>query len=193
MDEDGSRQNSGERRKYQRVSLALPGQLYDPLSGQTIACTVSSLSIGGAGLECTGDFPAGMQLVLCVDPFGRFEGKAVAYAAGKLALAFGSESKKPSRFSGILRAIKHGAISAGIQRDRRSGANSLARGVIVRENGELLPCDVLDVSMDGVSLRTKTRPPVGEIVNLGRTKGRVVHHGEDGIDVQYVLSEEKAA
>jgi hypothetical protein len=63
----------------------------------------------------------------------------------------------------------------------------------VRANGQVLACDVLDISLDGVSVRTKFRPPVGEIVNLGRTRGRVVRHHQDGIAIQYVREVEKAA
>jgi hypothetical protein len=66
-------------------------------------------------------------------------------------------------------------------------------GSITRENGEHISCDVLDISLDGVSLRTRIRPPVGEIVNLGRTRGRVVRHHIDGIAVQYVKEIGKAA
>ena len=65
----------------------------------------------------------------------------------------------------------------------------------MRADGHHVKCDVLDVSLDGVSLRTKSRPAVGEIVNLGRSWGKVIRHHEDGVAVQFVqmVPESKAA
>ena len=70
---------------------------------------------------------------------------------------------------------------------------ALVSGRMVRANGQVLVCDVLDISLDGVSVRTEVRPPLGEIVNLGRSHGRVVRHHADGFAVQYVRQAEKAA
>jgi hypothetical protein len=46
-----------------------------------------------------------------------------------------------------------------------------------------------------VSLRTKARPAVGEIVNLGRSWGKVIRHHEEGVAIQFVqiVSDSKAA
>ena len=52
---------------------------------------------------------------------------------------------------------------------------------------------MLDISLDGVSLRTRVRPPVGEIVNLGRARGRVVKHHPEGVTIQYVKEVSHAA
>lgn len=83
--------------------------------------------------------------------------------------------------AGITELRKHGRIP------------SLISGSITRQNGEHITCDVLDISLDGVSLRTRMRPPIGEVVSLGRTRGRVVRHHPDGIAVQYVREVGKAA
>ena len=48
------------------------------------------------------------------------------------------------------------------------------------------------MSSQGMSLRTKGRPPIGEIVNFGCTKGRVVRHHENGIAIQFLGVEETA-
>jgi hypothetical protein len=42
------------------------------------------------------------------------------------------------------------------------------------------------MSLQGVSLRTDSRPPIGEIINLGRTWGRVIRHHQDGIAIQFL-------
>ena len=63
---------------------------------------------------------------------------------------------------------------------------ALVSGSFTRENVDQITSELLDISLHGVSLRTRARPPVGEIVNLGRTRGRVVRHMIEGIAVQYV-------
>jgi hypothetical protein len=90
----------------------------------------------------------------------------------------------------MLRSFAIGGIA---QMRRHERIPSLVSGSITRENGEHISCDVLDISLDGVSLRTRIRPPVGEIVNLGRACGRVVRHHADGIAIQYVKEIGRAA
>jgi len=87
--------------------------------------------------------------------------------------------------------IKTFAVGGLASAQKPERTPSLVAGSITRENGEQIACEVLDISLDGVSLRTRSRPPVGEIVNLGRTRGRVVRHLIEGIAVQYV--KERAA
>ena len=54
-------------------------------------------------------------------------------------------------------------------------------------------CEILDISLQGMSLQTQSRPPVGEIVKLGVTSGRVVRHHDDGIGVQFLNVVERQA
>jgi hypothetical protein len=179
-----------DRRKYERVKLFLPGQLFNPLNEQSSECKVLNLSAGGAAVQCALSFPVGVSLVLYIENFGRFEGKTVIHGDGQLALEFSIGESKRSRLMEMLRSFAAGGIGKMRKSERTL---SLVSGNITRENGERISCDVLDISLDGVSLRTRVRPPVGEIVNLGRTRGKVVRHHIDGIAVQYVKEIGKAA
>jgi hypothetical protein len=182
-----------DKRKYERVKLFLPGQLFNPLNEQSAECKVLNLSAGGAAVQCTDAFPAGVPLVLYIENFGRFEGKTVIHNNGQLALEFSIGESKRGRLVEMLRSFAVGGMAGIAQRRKQERAPSLVSGSITRENGDHIRCDVLDISLDGVSLRTRIRPPVGEIVNLGRTRGRVVRHHIDGIAVQYVRETGKAA
>jgi hypothetical protein len=76
---------------------------------------------------------------------------------------------------------------AGITRLRRHPrSNSVSVGFFKRPNGEEVRCDVLDISLQGVSLKSDSRPPIGEVINLGRTWGRIVRHHADGIAIQFL-------
>jgi len=179
-----------DRRKYERIKLFLPGQLFNPINEQSAECKVLNLSAGGAAVQCDVQFPTGLSLVLYIENFGRFEGTTIVHKNGQLALEFAIGESKRGRLKEMIRTFAAGNLTDMRKSER---VPSLVSGSITRENGEQIACDVLDISLDGVSLRTRCRPPVGEIVNLGRTRGRVVRHLTEGIAVQYVKEIGRAA
>ena len=186
-------QPSQEKRKYERVKLLLPGHLFDPQTDQSAKCMVLNLSAGGAAIQCSISFRPGSLLILYIDGFGRFQGKPIVHQNGQLALQFIIGDAKRSRLIEMLQSFGLEGL-AGVTRQRKHArVPSLASGSIIRENGEQLDCDVLDFSLDGVSLRTSVRPPIGEIVTLGRAQGRIMRHHADGIAVQYVKEINQAA
>ena len=175
-----------DNRKYERVQLFLPGQLFNPKNEQSTECKVLNLSAGGAALQCDTQFPADLALVLYIENFGRFEGKTVVHANGQLALEFSIGETKRGRLKEMIKSFAAEGVAGVTEMRKHVRIPSLVSGSITRQNGENILCDVLDISLDGVSVRTKIRLPVGEIVNLGRTRGRVVRHHEDGFAIQYV-------
>jgi hypothetical protein len=185
--------NHPENRRYERTKLYLPGQIFDPASEKSVDCKVLNLSAGGAAVQCDQSFPANIMLVLYVENFGRFEGRTIVHADGQLALNFSIGENKRGRLSEMLKTFTLNGVSGVTELRRHARVPALVAGQIVRASGQIISCDVLDISLEGVSVRTKVRPPVGEIVNLGRTRGRVVRHHEDGFAVQYVREAEKAA
>jgi hypothetical protein len=182
-----------ENRKYERVKLFVPGHLFDPRNDQSAECKVLSLSAGGASVQTSMTFPPGISLILYIDGFGRFEGTTIVHANGQLALHFSIGDAKRSRLIEMLQAFGLEGLAGVTELRKHVRIPSLTSGSIIRESGEQLKCDVLDISMDGVSRRTKVRPSIGEIVTLGRAQGRVVRHHADGIAVQYVRESEQAA
>jgi hypothetical protein len=181
---------SVDRRKYERIKLFLPGQLFNPINEQSAPCKVLNLSAGGAAVQSDCQFPAGLSLVLYIENFGRFEGTTVVHKNGQLALQFVIGESKRGRLKEMIKTFAAGGLP-DMRKSERIPA--LVSGSFTRQNGEQITCEVLDISLDGVSLRTRSRPPVGEIVNLGRTRGRVVRHMIEGIAVQYVKEVGRAA
>jgi len=182
-----------DNRRYERTKLYLPGQIFDPASEKTVECKILNISAGGAAVQCDQSFPPNVMLVLYVENFGRFEGRTIVHADGQLALNFSIGESKRGRLSEMLKSFTLNGVAGVTELRRHVRMPALVSGRIVRSNGQIINCDVLDISLEGVSVRTKVRPPVGEIVNLGRTRGRVVRHHEDGFAIQYVREAEKAA
>jgi hypothetical protein len=175
-----------EKRNYERISLSLKGQLFDPGDETETSCELISLSGGGATLKSECDLPSGKHMVLYIEGFGRYEGTTVLDRSGMLALNFTLGGLKRKRLVEMLyQFVSRGLpMLTGLRRYARS--LSSYSGEIIRENGDRLPCDILDISLDGASLKTEGRPSIGEVVVLGRCLGRVVRHHRHGIAIQYV-------
>jgi hypothetical protein len=80
---------------------------------------------------------------------------------------------------------------AAMRRHDREPTKGLTR--FTRSNGEVLNCEVQDLSLSGVSLKTDARLPLGEIVLIGQTAGRVVRHHETGIAIEFVSAQSEKA
>lgn len=175
-----------DRRKYERIMLYLPGQLFNPLTKTTVECKILNMSAGGAALRCDSTFPNGISLVLYIENFGRFEGKTVVHEDGQHVLEFSIIETKRARLVKMLKSFLHEGV-AGVMRVRmHTRAHAPANNTIILENGKRAAYKILDISLEGLSLKTRLCPSIGEIVNLGRIRARVIRHDVEGIAVEYV-------
>ena len=175
-----------EKRAYERISLSLKGQLFDPDDESQTDCELINLSGGGAALKIECELAAGKHMVLYIEGFGRYEGTTVLNDNGTPVLYFTIGEIKRKRLTEML----HQFVSRGLPEvpdlSHYASPPVFSGDEIVMENGERLPCDILDISLDEASLKTEGRPSIGEIVTLGRSLGRVVRHHRHGIAIQYV-------
>jgi hypothetical protein len=179
-----------DRRAYERYPIALTGQLFVPAQSAAFACQVNGLSLGGAGVQCAEAPPLKASVVLYIDGFGRFDAIAVHYDDGILGLGFVCTDAKRIRLKEKLVIFANEGLRAvtRLRRDTRASTNSAC--YICRPGGDRVLCDVEDISLHGASVKTLVRPPLGEIINIGRTHGRVVRHHETGIGIEFVKSSE---
>jgi hypothetical protein len=57
---------------------------------------------------------------------------------------------------------------------------------LILPNGDVHACRVIDVSLSGASVACAVEPPVDTVVILGRMRGRVVRHHDQGVAIQFV-------
>jgi hypothetical protein len=198
-DETPAGPSGREKRTHERVALHVPGQLFDPKTAATAPCRVLSLSPGGAGIVCAVQPSTGASAVLYVEGFGRFEGTVVAHGESEEAteqsfgLAFSLNPAKRTRVKDMLalfvREGLHGLTQ--LRQARRFRTNGSIEVVFL--DGQKCVCELLDISLDGVSLRTTVRPPLGTIVALGRARGEVARHHEYGIALRFLRDASQAA
>ncbi len=175
-----------DRRNYERVRMHLAGQLFSPIDAQTIECRVLNLSAGGALVHCKSKYPVDLPLVLYIEYFGRFEG-TIAHRNGNLiGIKFSVGEIKRSRLKEMLSSYTERGVSGVTHLRRFPRFKSNGSVTLKRETGQEIICDVMDISPDGVSLRTNKLIPISELVTVGKTRGRVVRHHGEGIALQYV-------
>ena len=175
-----------ERRRFRRVRVDLPAKLFVPADGQECACTVTDMSPGGAQLHCEAVLEDGTPIVVYIDSFGRFEGTVARRDGYGFSVRFICTEKKRERIAEQLTMfINHTLVSeADLRRHDRTPTKGLTR--FTRCDGQLVSCEVLDLSMSGVSLKTDLRPPIGEFVLIGQMAGRIARHHTDGIGIEFV-------
>src|SRR5262249_432122 len=160
-----------ERRRYRRVPLDLPGKVFVPDDGQEAPCKVINLSPGGAAIDCEVTPPPGTQVVLDVDGVGRFEGTVGGRGGRTYGIAFVCTQAKRDRIAEQLTLFLNKALGEEtlVRRHGRTHQKGFAK--FTRADGQIINCEVMDISVGGVSLKTDIRPPLGEYVLIAGLAG----------------------
>ena len=175
-----------ERRRFRRVKVDLPGRIFIPSDSREARCTVADLSPGGAAIACEVIPETGTQVVLYVDGFGRFEGVAARRDGYGFGVSFVCTPSKRERTAEQLILFLNKALvdDSLLRRHERSSQKGFAK--FTRADGTITQCEVMDISVGGVSLKTDVKPPVGEFVLIAQMAGRVARHHPDGIGIAFV-------
>ena len=178
-----------ERRRFRRVEVALPGRLFIPADSREAHCTITDLSPGGAAVSCETVPDAGTPVVLYVDGFGRFEGTVVRANGAGFGVAFVCTPSKRERTAEQLILFLNNTLvdDSLLRRHERSGRKGFAK--FTRADGQIIHCEVTDIFVGGVSLKTDVKPPIGEFVLIAHVAGRVARHHADGIGIEFVGQE----
>ena len=174
-----------EQRRSERWPISLAGKMFVPAEEATIDCRIVDLSDSGAGAECEEMPPLSAFTILYVEGFGRFEA-VVARVEGKvLGLRFVfNDKKRKGLVEKLRRFIETGSIDpTALRRHRRMAGTETAQ--FVASNGDRVPCEILDISLTGASLRTHGRPLIGETISIGLMPARVVRYHDRGIAVVF--------
>jgi hypothetical protein len=181
-----------ERRRFRRVDLNQPGRLFTPGDGTESRCTVLNLSPGGAAIACEFVPPYGTPVVLYVDGFGRFEGTVARQDGEGFGIAFVCTTSKRERTAEQLTLFLNKALGdeSLLRRHERTHQKGFAK--FTRADGQIVNCEVMDISVGGVSLKSELRPPLGEFVLIAGLAGRVARHHEHGIGIEFVGQDKSA-
>ena len=182
-----------ERRRYRRVRLDLPGRLFVPADGKEARCTVINLSPGGAAVDCEMVPAHGSPVVLYVDGFGRFEGTVAGRGGNTFGIAFVCTPTKRERIAEQLTLFLNKSLGEETLLRRHGRTHQKGFAKFTRADGQIINCEVMDISVGGVSLRSEVRPPLGEYVLIAGLAGRIARLHDHGIGIEFVGVEKNAS
>jgi hypothetical protein len=177
-----------ERRRFRRVNVTVTGRLYIPATQEEAICTVKDISPGDACLLCELKQEPKGRAVIYLDNLGRFEGPIVRGKNGGFVMTFSCSLQKREKLADqlTLEMNRHLLSEADLRRYDRVEAAAGSFTHFTRSTGEQIRCEVLDLSLTGVSVRTELKPPVGEHILIGHRAGRVARHHADGIGIEFL-------
>ena len=176
---------SEERRRFQRVRVNLLGR-YMLADRREFPCQVTDMSPGGMALVAPVSGKAGERVVAYVDHLGRLEGAIVRVYPNGFAMSIAATARKRDKLAAQLTWLANRNI-LGLPEDRRHGRVVPRDPVtqLVLPDGATMSCRLVDMSLSGAAVATDERPPIGTLVTLGKTQGRVVRHVDDGVAVEF--------
>jgi PilZ domain len=174
-----------ERRRFQRVRVNLLGR-YMLADRREFPCQVVDMSPGGMAVIAPVNGKAGERVIAYVDHIGRLEGVIVRQFANGFAMTVSATPRKRDKLASQLTWLANRHV-LGLPEDRRHGrvVPKDPTSTLVLANGETLTCRVIDMSLSGAAVHTDLRPPIGSLVTLGKTQGRIIRHIEQGFAIEF--------
>ncbi|HWY61748.1 MAG TPA: PilZ domain-containing protein [Rhizomicrobium sp.] len=173
----------------EQVRVDLPGRLFIPADEREAPCKIIDLSPDEASVECETVPESGTPVVLYVDGLSRFEGTIAHKNGNAFRVQFVCTAAKRERTAEQISAFLSNGSEGGsiLRRHERSSQKGCIQ--FTRADGQIVSCEVVDISVSGVSLKTDIRPYIGEFVLIAQIAGRVSRYHEQGIGVEFIGKE----
>ena len=175
-----------DKRRHRRVPVDLAGRFMRE-NKQEYPCKVINMSAGGMALLAPVTCDDGERIVAYLDNLGRIEGIVVRSFDGGFAVRILASLYKRERIANLLTWLIN-QKSLGLSEERKHDriAPRVSASKLILPNGEVHPCRIIDVSLSGASVACTVKPPIDTVVILGRMRGRVVRHHDQGIALKFV-------
>src|SRR5579871_4078493 len=190
--EDGTVSETGAAAPASRDSkpcrlenVALAAKIFVPSTQAQIDGVVTDLSTQGATIATTEGSSMGVEIALYIDGFDRFSAFLVSASQEQVRVKFHCSALKQARTAEKIRRYLQGNSEPASTLQNAPGWTIHSVRKFKRSNGQIARFEVIDISLTGASLRTSSRPLLGEVVSIGAVQGRVVRHFDDGIAVEF--------
>lgn len=174
-----------DRRRYQRVKVNLLGRFMLE-DRHEYPCQTADMSPGSAALITPVAGRIGERVVVYVDHIGRIEGVIVRVYDGGFAMTINATLRKKDKLAAKLTwlANRH---ELNLPEDRRHERLTPQNPVVTvtLPDGREYRSRIMDMSLSGAALAMEPKPPIGTPLVLGRIRGTVIRHFEDGVAVEF--------
>lgn len=172
-----------DRRRFKRVPVTLNGRFMTE-DKQEYSCEVFNMSPGGMALRAPMAPRAGERVVAYLENLGRLEGIVARLFDGGFAVEIKASAQKRERIANLLTWYTNRDLG-GEERQHERFEPRIAAQKLIMPNSDVYDCRVIDVSLSGASVATRVKPPLETVVVLGRLRGRVVRHHDQGFAIQF--------
>jgi c-di-GMP-binding flagellar brake protein YcgR len=182
----GPRSRPVERRRHQRVRVALLGRYMLP-NRHEYPCQTVDISPGGALLLAPVKGEIDARIIAYFEHIGRLEGEVARHVEQGFAISFSATIRKRDKLASQLTWLANREV-LGLPEDRGHGRIVPINPVTMLrlDDGRELPVRLIDISRTGAGVSIDNGPDVGTTVIVGSTPGKVVRRFQDGIAVEFL-------
>jgi hypothetical protein len=173
-----------DRRRYHRVPVNFKGRLMAE-DRREYPCEVINMSASDMALVTPAACQPGERIVAYLDSVGRLEGTVARTFEGGFAVEIKASTQKRERIANLLTWYINRDLLGPEGRQHERFTPRIAAQKLILPNGDVYDCRVIDISLCGASIATRIKPPVDSVVVLGRLRGRVVRHHDQGVAIQF--------
>ncbi len=163
-----------DRRRHQRVKVPLTGRFMRS-DKQEFPCRITNISPGGIAVLAPVACETGERIVIYLDELGRLQGNVVRSFDGGFAIRLTGTAYKREKIANQLTWILNKS-QLDMAEDRAHGRSTPGKQMvkIALADGSVHECQVLDVSLGGVSVSILPRPELGQPESVsGSPKSRI--------------------
>jgi hypothetical protein len=152
-------------------------------------CQVSSIDADGVKLLSDHTVEPDTPIIAYLDDIGRVDGTMDKVVEDGFYVAFNLTGRRRERMERRLEWFE--TSDPDERRDDRFVPKDAASQITLNDGREY-PCEVVDISVSGASIKTSVLPSIGTYLSLGRMRGRVVRFTSDGIAIEFMRQIEPA-
>ncbi|WP_267427743.1 PilZ domain-containing protein [Methylobacterium sp. GC_Met_2] len=183
---DPARSASDERR-HQRVRISVLGR-YMLADRREYPCQTIDMSPGGVRLTCAVRGEVGERVVLYLEHIGRIEGWIARLCADGFAVQLNATPRKRDKLASQLTWLANREMLGLPEGRSHERLVPTQPGVTLRiDGGNAVQARLIDISMSGVAIASPLALPLGTLVTVGSTPGRLVRYFDGGFGVQFLL------
>ncbi|MFK0382406.1 PilZ domain-containing protein [Rhizobium sp. RM] len=168
------------------VRIGFSGRLMLP-DHQEYDCTATEMTAEKAQFTCSAMARNGDRVIAYLQHIGRIEGTIVTVTTAGFIIAINAPERKREKLAAQLAWIAKRQM-LGLPEDRRHDRLTPrnAKAQLMLEDGALVPCRLIDLSLSGAAVEIDDRPDLGSRVQLGKhMTGKIVRHFMEGVAIEF--------
>ncbi len=154
---------------------------------QEYPCQVGSIDATKIEVIAKHEVEFGEHIVAYLDQIGRIEGVVSQRHEGGFTISLSLSGTRLERFQKRLEWLHNRDESDGADQRRHARYHpSDSASQLILPDGRTYPCEILDISVSGSSVKVRVIPSIGTYVMLGKMRGRVTRIHAEGIGIEFL-------